>query len=100
MRDRLNEVFGNDHVIGLGHDVEWPPRSVDLTPYDFFLWGYLKNKVFSRPPEICCARESSKKLMLYDIIVSLLLTQCKIWKTEPRFVLREMGDTLKDKALK
>ena len=27
VRDRLNEVFGNDHVIGLGHDVEWPPRS-------------------------------------------------------------------------
>ena len=25
VRDRLNEVFGNDHVIGLGHDVEWPP---------------------------------------------------------------------------
>ena len=50
VRDRLNEVFGNDHVIGLGHDVEWPPRSPDLTPCDFFLWGYLKNKVFSCPP--------------------------------------------------
>ena len=50
VRDRLNEVFGNDHVIGLGHDVEWPPLSPDLTPCDFFLWGYLKNKVFSRPP--------------------------------------------------
>ncbi len=24
---------------------EWSPRSPDLTPYDFILWGYLKSKV-------------------------------------------------------
>ena len=44
VRGRLNGVFGNDRVIGLGHNVEWPPRSPDLTPCDFFLWGYLKGK--------------------------------------------------------
>ena len=26
-----------------------PPRSPDLTPCDFFLWVYLKNKVFTSP---------------------------------------------------
>ena len=26
---------------------EWPPRSPDLTPLDFWLWGYVKNKVYS-----------------------------------------------------
>jgi hypothetical protein len=31
--------------------VEWPARSPDLTPLDFFLWGYLKSKVFLTPPE-------------------------------------------------
>ena len=51
VRDRLNEVFGDNRVIALQHNVEWPPRSPDLTPYDFFLWGYLKNKVFTTPPE-------------------------------------------------
>ena len=54
MRDRLNEVFGNNRVVGLGglgHDVEWPPRSPDLTPCDFFLWGYIKSKVFVNPPQ-------------------------------------------------
>ena len=50
VRDRLNAVFGNNRIIGLGHDVEWPPRSLDLTPCDFFLWGYIKDKVFSTPP--------------------------------------------------
>ena len=48
VRDRL---FGNNRVIGLGHDVEWPPRSPDLIPCDFFLWGYLKDKVFSTSPQ-------------------------------------------------
>jgi len=27
----------------------WPPRSPDITPVDFFLWGYVKDKVFSTP---------------------------------------------------
>jgi len=31
----------------------WPPQSPDITPLDFFLWGYVKDKVFSTPiPEI------------------------------------------------
>jgi hypothetical protein len=25
---------------------EWPPRSPDITPYDFFLWGYVTDHVF------------------------------------------------------
>ena len=24
----------------------WPPRSPDLTPLDFFLWGYVKDRVY------------------------------------------------------
>ena len=28
-------------------DWPWPPRSPDLTPCDFFLWGYVKNKIWT-----------------------------------------------------
>lgn len=31
------------------HIMLWPPRSPDLTPCDFFLWGYVKEKVFVPP---------------------------------------------------
>jgi len=31
-------------------DVGWPPRSPDLTPCDFFLWVYLKAKVYEQRP--------------------------------------------------
>ena len=27
----------------------WPPRIPDLTPCDFFLWGYIKDRVFIPP---------------------------------------------------
>jgi len=31
----------------------WPTRLPDITPLDFFLWGYVKDKVFSTPvPDI------------------------------------------------
>ena len=33
--DRLTELFGN-RVIALNRAVEWPPRSPDPTPLDFF----------------------------------------------------------------
>ena len=32
-------------------DLEWPPRSPDLTVPDFFLWGYLKRKVYASKPK-------------------------------------------------
>ena len=39
VRDRFNYVFGNNCIIGLGYDVEWPPRSLNLTPCDFLFVG-------------------------------------------------------------
>ena len=31
-------------------DVPWPPRSPDLSTCDFFLWGYLKQRVYIHKP--------------------------------------------------
>ena len=50
VRNRLLEVFER-RVIALHLPVEWPPRSPDLTPCDYFLWGYLKDKVYRTPPQ-------------------------------------------------
>lgn len=33
--------------IGRYGPVRWPARSPDLTPLDFFLWGHIKNEVYS-----------------------------------------------------
>ena len=37
--------------IGRRGAIEWSPRSCDLTPCDFFLWGFLKDKVYKRNPQ-------------------------------------------------
>ncbi|KOC69246.1 hypothetical protein WH47_05909, partial [Habropoda laboriosa] len=42
----LNEMFLN-RWIEQGRHIEFQPRSSDLTLLDFFLWGYLKNKVYT-----------------------------------------------------
>lgn len=37
--------------------IAWPPRSPDLTPCDFYLWGHIKELVYARKPtsyyELC-----------------------------------------------
>jgi len=45
MREYLNESFPN-HWLGLGGPVAWPPRSPDLTPPDYYLWGHMKTLVY------------------------------------------------------
>ena len=45
---KLRGMFGQ-RVIAMDHTVEWPARSPDLTPCDFFLWRYLKQKVYTLP---------------------------------------------------
>lgn len=60
VRQRLEELF-HDRWIGRMGPNEWPPRSPDLTPLDFFLWGYVKERVFNRP---CDSQEEMKRRIL------------------------------------
>ncbi|GBO39932.1 hypothetical protein AVEN_116292-1 [Araneus ventricosus] len=45
----LSVHFGNDVIISRHVPTNWSPRSPDLNPYDFSLWGYLKHDVSSGP---------------------------------------------------
>ena len=38
-------------VISRNGDYNWPLRSCDLIPLDFFLWGYVKDKVYADAPQ-------------------------------------------------
>ena len=46
VKDFLNNTYAG-RWIGRAGSINWPPRSPDLTPLDFFLWGYVKQKVYS-----------------------------------------------------
>ncbi|GFU54033.1 transposable element Tc3 transposase [Trichonephila clavipes] len=43
--DLLKDTFG-DRLISRFVPVNWPSRSCDLTPLDYFLWGYVKSLVY------------------------------------------------------
>lgn len=45
----LDNVFPRRWIGRRGH-IEWPARSPDLTPLDFFFWGHLKSVVYRTKP--------------------------------------------------
>jgi hypothetical protein len=45
VREYLNTRFPS-RWIGRAAPIAWPPRSPDLTPLDFFLWGFIKDREF------------------------------------------------------
>ncbi|GFX33616.1 transposable element Tc3 transposase [Trichonephila clavipes] len=46
----LKDTFG-DRLISRFGPVNWPPRSCDLTPLDYFLSGYVKSSVYADKPQ-------------------------------------------------
>ena len=50
VRQWLDDHYPNQWI-GRRGPVEWPPRSPDLTPLDFFLWGHLKSVVYKTKPD-------------------------------------------------
>ena len=46
VREYLDATFP-DRWIGRGGPQPWPPRSPDMTPCDFCVWGFFKNRVYA-----------------------------------------------------
>ena len=58
VREFLNNTFPQ-RWIGRGGWVSWAPRSPDLAPPDFFLWGHIKNLVYAKQHDnIECLKHS------------------------------------------
>ena len=49
VRQLLTERFSLN-FIGRGAPIKMPPRSPDLTPMDYSIWGLIKDNVYSRHP--------------------------------------------------
>ena len=47
--DVLRPVF-EDRIISRRADVVWSPRSCDLTPLDYYLWGAVKGMCYADKP--------------------------------------------------
>jgi len=66
IRRFLDATFPN-RWIGTDCPTPWPPRSPDITPLDLFLWGYVKDKVFSTPvPDITYLKARNNRRFCYN----------------------------------
>jgi len=45
----MREKF-EGRLLSRNGDQNWPPRSCDIIPLDFFLWGYVKVHVYENKP--------------------------------------------------
>lgn len=86
VRDFLNDTFG-DQWIGRGGPIPWPPRSPDLTPIDFFLWGRVKNLVYQSPIDseeelvariIAACGSIGESPFIFDRVRQSLIRRCEL----------------------
>ncbi|GFU67642.1 uncharacterized protein TNCV_1643911 [Trichonephila clavipes] len=69
--DLLKDTFG-DRLISRFGPVNWPPRSCDLTPLDYFLWGYVKSLVYADKPQTLDHLEDNIRRIIADIRPQML----------------------------
>ncbi|GFV02932.1 transposable element Tc3 transposase [Trichonephila clavipes] len=69
--DLLKDTFG-DRLISRFGPVNWPPRSCDLTPLDYFLWGYVKSLVYVDKPQMRDHLEDNIRRVIADIRPQML----------------------------
>ncbi|KZC12688.1 hypothetical protein WN55_04156 [Dufourea novaeangliae] len=73
--DLLKSKF-NDKLISRNGPANWPPRSCDLTPLDYFLWGHVKSLVYADKPATIDALEAN----IIRVICDRMGQQCsKKW---------------------
>jgi len=60
-------------VISRFGEQNWPPRSCDLTPLDFFLWGYVKQKVYANDPQTIVALKDEIRRVIYELPQNLCI---------------------------
>ncbi len=62
----------DDKIWIMGEGIDWPPYSPDLNPCDFFLWGYLKDKVYAQNPQTLEQLENIIQTEIFNIPNSVL----------------------------
>ncbi|GFX87847.1 DUF4817 domain-containing protein [Trichonephila clavipes] len=83
--DLLKDTFG-DHLISRFGPVNWPPRSCDLTPLDYFLWGYVKSLVYADTPPTLDHLEDNIHRVIADIRPQMLEKVIENWTSRLDYI--------------
>ena len=74
----------------------WPPTSCDLIPLDFFLWDYLKSKVYANNPTTIRALQEEIKRCIKEILPQLCRKVMKNFDERVRMCQQSRRDHLLD----
>ncbi|GFX86310.1 putative transposable element [Trichonephila clavipes] len=83
--DLLKDTFGDRLISRLG-PVNWPPRSCDLTPLDYFLWGYVKSLVYADKPQTLDHLEGNICRVIADIRPQMLEKVIENWMSRLDYI--------------
>lgn len=95
----VRELFGNCVISRFGN-IPWPPRSPDLSVCDFFLWGYLKSKVYTTRPRTLDELKQRIRDEIHSIPAEMLQRSMKNLKNRLQECIRTGGRHLKDVIFK
>ncbi|GFW79424.1 putative DD41D transposase [Trichonephila clavipes] len=88
--DLLKDTFG-DRLISRFGPVNWPPRSCDLTPLDYFLWGYVKSLVYADKPQTLDHLEDNIRRVIADIRPQMLEKVIEKWTSRLDYIRASRG---------
>ncbi|GFV95616.1 transposable element Tc3 transposase [Trichonephila clavipes] len=88
--DLLKDTFG-DRLISRFRPVNWPPRSCDLTPLDYFLWGYVKSLVYADKPQTLDHLEDNIRRVIADIRPQMLEKVIENWTSRLDYIRASRG---------
>lgn len=95
----VRQLFG-DRVISRNGNIPWPPRSPDLTACDFFLWGYLKSKVYHSRPATTEELKAKIQEAITEIPLEMLRRTMQNFTKRLQECLRRDGAHLQDIVFK
>ncbi|GFT95731.1 hypothetical protein TNCV_311051 [Trichonephila clavipes] len=91
--DLLKDTFG-DRLISRFGPVNWPPRSCDLTPLDYFLWGYVKSLVYADKPQTLDHLEDNFRRVIADIRPQMLEKVIENWTSRLDYIRASRGSPM------
>ncbi|GFW62286.1 transposable element Tc3 transposase [Trichonephila clavipes] len=91
--DLLKDTF-DDRLISRFGLVNWPPRSCDLTPLDYFLWGYVKSLVYADKPQTLDHLEDNIRRVIADIRPQMLEKVIENWTSRLDYIRASRGSPM------
>ncbi|GFY28606.1 uncharacterized protein TNCV_4150371 [Trichonephila clavipes] len=92
--DLLKDMLFGDRLISRFGPVNWPPRSCDLTPLDYFLWGYVKSLVYADKPQTLDHLEDNIRRVIADIRPQMLEKVIENWTSRLDYIRANRGSPM------